>query len=179
MTQLLHAWHAGDPTARDELLSLIYDDLSQRARYYLRNERGQTLQTGDLVHEVYFRFAGCDEHWEGRDHFFAIVAKKMREFLVDHARARNALKRGGGLVITGLTGHDVEDDAPLEVLVLHDALKDLQQFDPRKASILEMRYFGGMGNLEIARHLKVSESTVERELRLSRAWLKVHMGPTA
>ena len=180
VTGLLHAWREGDREAFERLLPLVYDELRRRARAYLRNERsGITLETRDLVHEVYFRFVECREPWEGRSHFFAVIAKKMREFLVDHARARKAQKRGGGMAVTGLTGHDRAEETPYSVLALHDALGDLERFDSRKAHMLEMRYFGGMSNLDIAGCLEVSESTVERELRLARAWLASELTPAS
>ncbi len=176
ITKLLLAWRQGDTRAMDILMPWIYKELKQRARRYLRGERqGYTLQTTDLVHEVYFRFVGADQEWEGRNHFFAVIAKKMRELLVDRARAQKALKRGGDYRITHLTGV-VDDPGPsAEVLELHDGLKDLARHDPRKAQILEMRYFGGMLDAEIAEILEVSVSTVERDQRMARAWLEVYL----
>lgn len=176
ITKLLLAWRQGDNRALDILMPWIYDELKQRARRFLRGERqGCTLQTTDLVHEVYFRFVGVDQEWEGRNHFLAIVAKKMRELLVDRARAQKALKRGGAYRITHLTGV-LDDPGPrAEVLKLHDGLKDLARQDPRKAQILEMRYFGGMLDAEIAEILEVSVSTVERDQRMARAWLEVYL----
>ena len=181
ITELLHAWRQGDRDALDVLMPLIYEELKKRARRYLRGERRDcTLQTTDLVHEVYFRFVEADQVWEGRNHFFALVAKKIRELLVDRARAKQAQKRGGGCWITDVKTSMDDPGLPAEVLRLHDALKDLERFDPRKAQILEMRYFGGMLNVEIANALEVSESTVERDQRLARAWLARYLsdGPS-
>ena len=173
ITKLLLAWRQGDTRALDALMPWIYDELKRRARHYLRNERdGFTLQTTDLVHEVYFRLIDADQKWEGRNHFLAIAAKKIREFLVDRAKAKHALKRGGGYRITHLAGDVQDPNVWSEVLILHNALEALDRKDPRRAKILEMRYFGGMLNAEVAEELEVSVSTVERELRLALAWLK-------
>ena len=176
ITALLHDWQSGDSEALETLMDLVYDELKVRARRYIRQEReGFTLQTTDLVHEVYLRFVGVRQSWQGRNHFFAIIAKKMREFLIDRARASLTQRRGGGLSITGLDGQDIGVGAPIEVLALHEALEDLARFDRRKAEILELRYFAGMLNKEIADCFDVSESTVEREQRLARAWLEHHL----
>ncbi|MEM1181837.1 MAG: ECF-type sigma factor [Acidobacteriota bacterium] len=176
ITALLHAWQDGDKAALEELMGLVYGELKVRARRFIRRERtGLSLQTTDLVHEVYFRFVGVEQVWQGRNHFYAMIAKKMREFLIDRARADLALRRGGGLVITSLDGQDVGGEESFEVLALHDALEDLARFDRRKAEILELRYFAGMLNREIAEGLNLSESTVEREQRLARAWLGHHL----
>lgn len=176
ITHLLNAWAAGSPQALSDLLPLVYDQLKRRARHYLRDEKqGFTLQTGDLVHEAYFRLSSSPGPWHGRNHFFAMAARKMRHLLVDRARAKNALKRGGGMESTVVGDHLVADQPSTEMISLHEGLEDLAQLDSRKAEILELRYFGGLENREIAGHLGVSESTVEREQRFARAWLESYL----
>ena len=176
VTDLLRAWASGDQGAFDKLLPLLYDELRRQARLYMRAQpAGQTLQTTALVHEAYLRLVGQSAvEWKGRAHFFGVAAKAMRSILVDHARARNAAKRGGSArAITlddagGLAG----PQASVDVLALHEALERLAEVDSRKSQLVELRFFGGLGIDEAAAVLGVSPATVKREWTTARAWLR-------
>lgn len=181
ITELLSEWHAGSREAFQKLIPFVYDSLrSAAARQILRERPDQMLRPTDLVHELYLRLGGAHHiNWEDRGHFFAIAAKLMRQVLVDRARHQRAAKRGGDQVRVPL------DDAP-EIAIsekdcgwlidLDDALLDLSNQDSRKAEIVEMRYFGGLTCPEIAKMLQISVSTVEREIRMALAWLRLRMG---
>ncbi len=178
VTLLLHAWQQGDRAAFDRLVPLVYDELRSLARAQLRRDAGQwTLQATALVHEAYFRLAGADVPWEGRGHFFAIAARVMRQVLVDEARRRQAEKRGGGVrpleLDSGAAVGDVREGAGAEadLLALDQALVRLAALDTRRAQVVELRYFAGMTIEETGRHLGLSHATVERDLKLARAWL--------
>jgi RNA polymerase sigma factor (TIGR02999 family) len=178
VTQLLAAWRDGDQQALDKLMPLVYDELRRLAhRYMKRQSDGQTLQTTAVVHEAYLRLAGRDEvHWQNRAHFFAVCAQVMRNLLVDRARARQTEKRGGGInqveVDAGGIAAPTQRD---EILDLHEALEKLNQIDPRKSRIVEMRYFGGMSVEETAAVLELSPITIKREWLKARAWLYLEM----
>jgi len=174
VTSLLRAWGRGDAQARDALVPLIYRELRRRAAAYLRRERtGHTLQPTALVHEVFIRLVGPDQiEWQGRAHFFAMAAQLMRHILVDHARERQASKRMGGAVRVELDDRvAVAPTRDVEVLSLDRALDDLAALDPRQAQIVELRYFGGLSEQEVAAVLSLSRSTVTREWQSARAWL--------
>jgi RNA polymerase sigma factor (TIGR02999 family) len=174
VTELLVAWSAGDETARDTLIPLVYDELRKLARRSMRRERpDHTLQTTALVNEAYIRLAGQREvKWRERAHFFAIAAEMMRRILVDHARRRQYGKRGGGVVHAELDDAlHVADERSAEVVAVDDALKRLADLDPRQGRIVEMRYFGGLTNEEIAAVLDISPATVKREWSSAKAWL--------
>jgi len=175
LTCLLHAWREGDVAARDRLLENVYDTLRQMAAARFRRAGGgATLQPTVVVNEALMRLLGNEVGWEDRAHFFALASLKMRAVLVDHARARAAGKRGGDAVAVTLSHADVEaggDAAGLDVLALHQCMERLEAQDPRAARALEMAYFGGMEQREIACALGVSVPTVERDLRFARAWL--------
>jgi RNA polymerase sigma factor (TIGR02999 family) len=176
VTDLLRAWTTGDQAALDALLPLVYDELRRQARRYMRTQpTGHTLQTTGLVHEAYLRLVGQSSvEWKGRAHFFGVAAKAMRSILVDHARARNAAKRGGSP--RALTLDDAAwiagPQASVDVLALDDALGRLAELDPRKSRLVELRYFGGLGIDEAATVLGVSPTTVKREWMTARAWLR-------
>jgi RNA polymerase sigma factor (TIGR02999 family) len=171
ITLLLDRWRRGDSTAFDELLPLVYEELRQVAGRH--RSGGETLRPTALVHEAYLRFKDHPGHFENRIHFFAAAATTMRRLLVDHARARERLKRGGGGVRVELEENLIPGkDAPIELLALDRALEQLSSLDPRKAKIAELRYFGGLNYDEIAAALKSSPATVGRDLRFARAWLK-------
>jgi RNA polymerase sigma factor (TIGR02999 family) len=174
VTALLRAWNDGDQAAADQLLVVVYRDLHRQAERYMRAQPpGHTLQATGLVHEAYLRLVNHQPAgWNGRGHFFAVAAKAMRSILVDHARARGAAKRGGGA--DPLTLEDVEAVAEGEVPVLDldEALSRLAQLDPRKGSLVELRYFGGLSIEETAEVLGLSPATVKREWRTARAWLR-------
>ncbi len=180
-TLLLQAWCGGDRAALDRLLPVVYDELSGLAHRALRSERADhTLQTRALVHEAYLRLLDADVTFQNRAHFMAIAARTMRRILVDHARARLRDKRGGGAPRVAL--HDVDPPTPqqhMDVLDLHDALDRLAVFDARKASIVELHFFGGLSYDETAEAVGVSAATVDRELRLAKAWLRVDLGHAA
>ena len=171
---LLRAWGQGDAGARDQLLPLVYEDLRKRAAAYLRRERpGHTLQPTALVHEAYLRLVGQERmEWRNRSQFFGVASQMMRRILVDHARAHQAAKRPlAGLRLS--VDEQVAAVPPLdcEILLLDRALGELTQRDARQAQIVEMRYFGGLSEHEVAQALSVSRATVTREWQMARAWL--------
>jgi RNA polymerase sigma factor (TIGR02999 family) len=173
-TQLLRAWAGGDNRALEELTPRVYRELRRLAGHYMKNERsGHTLQATDLVHEVYVRLADVNQlDWQHRAHFFAVSATLMRRILLDRARRRSAAKRGG-------RQHDVDLEEALEVsavrsrelISLDDALTALAGFDPRKARIVELRFFAGLGVEETAEVIGVSPETVMRDWKVAKAWL--------
>jgi RNA polymerase sigma factor (TIGR02999 family) len=175
ITRLLSAFRNGDASAESRLLNLTYRELQKIAAGHLRNERSaRSLQTNDLVHEAYLRLVdqnpGAPLH--DRSHFFQIAAHVMRQILVDRARKRHAGKRGGGVPRISLDkALDVAEAYSPDLLVLDEALKRLQQADARQCQVVEMRFFAGMGEDEIADVLGVSGRTVNREWRMARAWL--------
>lgn len=176
ITALLQRWSNGDSSALDLLMPLVYDELRRVAHRRLAAERSaHTLQTTALVHEAYARLAGSDLKWTDRAHFFALAARTMRRVLVDYARTRSAEKRGGGAphisldrVKEGLPG---ETAHAMDILALHEALEALERQDERKARVVEAHIFGGLTYDETAAALDISAATVDRELRLAKAWL--------
>lgn len=180
VSQLLHAWAGGDVRARDALVPLVYHELRKRASGYLRHERpDHTLQATALVHEAFLRLAGQDRvAWQNRGHFYAIAAQMMRRILVDHARERRAAKRPDAALRTVLDDQILAADQPEHVLLLDEALNELSTMDPRQGQIVELRYFGGLSEQEVADTLSVSRATVTREWRRARAWLYHRMTPT-
>lgn len=176
-TRLLQAWRGGDRAALDRLLPVVYDELAGLARHALHSERSDhTLQTRGLVHEAYIRLVDADIPFQDRAHFMAIAARTMRRVLVDYARSRVRQKRGGGAIRVDLDRVDVPaPDDGVALLQLHDALEHLASFDPRKAEIVELHFFGGLTYDETAAAVGLSAATVDRELRLAKAWLKVEM----
>ena len=174
VTQLLRNWSSGDTAARDKLIPLVYPELRRLARRYMSREAGgQTLQTTALVHEAYLQFADkTHPQWQNCPQFFAVAAQLMRRILVDHARERRSLKRGGGAVRVTLDEvAAVTEQRAAELLALDEALEKLAAFDPRKSRIVEMRYFGGMTVEEIAEVLKIHSNTVMRDWSAAKAWL--------
>ena len=174
ITQLLVEWRNGDADAAEKLIPLVQPVLQQLAHRYMSRERpGHTLQTTILVNDAYLQLADqTAPQWQNRAHFFAVAAQLMRRIMVDHARQRQALKRGGGAMKVTLdeSAHAVESRA-VELLALDEALEKLAAFDKRKADVVEMRYFGGLTMEEIADVLKVHVNTVSREWSAARAWL--------
>jgi RNA polymerase sigma-70 factor, ECF subfamily len=175
VTQLLTAWSQGNEAALDELTPLVYNDLHQRARNYLRRERpDHTLQPTALIHEAYLRLVHESKpEWNDRAHFFAVASRVMRQILVDHARRHQAGKRGSGAANVSLD----EALAPArsensDLMALDEALTKLAEFDNRKCRIVEMRYFGGCTVEETAQALGIAGITVMREMRLAEAWLR-------
>jgi RNA polymerase sigma factor (TIGR02999 family) len=177
ITALLRAWSGGDAGALDRLTSLVYDELRRMARRHMRKEAaGRTLQTTALVNEAYLRLVDMkNADWHDRVHFFAVSAQVMRRILVDAARARGAAKRGGAA--ERVAGFDL-DQAPsidtgraAELVAVDEALEELARMDPRKARIVELRFFGGLSVEETAEVLRVSPQTVMRDWKLAKAWL--------
>lgn len=175
VTALLARVNAGDRDAFDRLFPLVYAQLRQAADRVLRSERsGHTLQPTALVHEAYLKLIGSAPlPSRDRAQFFGIAARAMRQILVDHARRRASHKRGGGVILEPLSGHEVGPDAPdpEEILALNDALDRLSAFSPRLRSVVELRYFGGLDENEIASALDVTTRTVQRDWVKARAWL--------
>jgi RNA polymerase sigma-70 factor, ECF subfamily len=180
ITGLLRAWRNGDGQALDQLTPLVYAQLLAQARRHMRNERtGLTLQSTALVHEVYLRLVNANEvEWRDRVHFFALSAQIMRRILIDAARARGAAKRGGGAIrAEHSSAIDLDQiptgasDGAASLCALDDALEDLARIDPRRAKVVELRYFGGLSVDETAEAVEVSPQTVMRDWRLARAWL--------
>jgi RNA polymerase sigma factor (TIGR02999 family) len=151
----------------------VYNELRKIASSYLSRERpGQTIQTSDLVHEAYLRLAEADISWQNRAHFFGIAARSMRQILVDYARRRNAVKRGGGMTRVSLNESVlVMDEDFSRLLMLDDALVRLEQVDARLCRVVELRYFSGLTVKETAEALSVSTRTVENDWNLAKAWL--------
>ena len=174
ITQLLAEWSDGNQSALDELYPLVYEELHRLARRYMSRERkGHTLQTTALINEAYVRLVDQKNvHWANRSHFFAISAQIMRRILIDHARRHAYAKRGGGAQQVSLEEVAVvAREQSAEIIRLDEALKILAKMDPRRCHVVELRYFGGLSNEEIAGVLKVSENTVTRDWNLARAWL--------
>lgn len=173
VTALLHDLSLGDRTAFDQLMPVVYEQLHRLALRCLRSERsGHTLPATALVHEAYLRLVQAEVPWEDQTHFYAVAARVMRRILVDHAKANNRQKRGGGAdrisfdraVIVGA-------EVPQALIELDEALDRLAEQDERKSTLIEMLFFGGMTYEETAAALAISAATVHRELRLAKAWL--------
>jgi RNA polymerase sigma factor (TIGR02999 family) len=174
ITQLLLAWGDGDKQALDKLMPFVYEELRKLAGNYMRQQRSDhTLQTTALVNEAYLRLIDSSKvRWQNRTHFFAISAQLMRRVLVDFARAKNANKRGGdNQKITFDEALNVSAEKESELIALDEALEALAALDERQSQIVEMRYFGGMTEEEIAVALDVSTRTVRRDWSIARAWL--------
>jgi RNA polymerase sigma-70 factor (ECF subfamily) len=174
ITQLLAEWSEGNQSALDELYPLVYDELHRLARRYMSREgKGHTLQTTALINEAYVRLVDQQNvRWANRSHFFAISAQIMRRILIDHARRQAYAKRGGGAQKVSLEeAAIVGRDQSGELVRLDEALKSLAEMDPRRSQVVELRYFGGLNNEEIAGVLNVSENTVTRDWNMARAWL--------
>jgi RNA polymerase sigma-70 factor (ECF subfamily) len=174
ITELLAEWSEGNQAALDQLYPLVYNELRRLAHGYLRRERkGHTLQNTALINEAYLRLVDQKHvHWANRSHFFGISAQIMRRILIDHARRYEYSKRGGGAQRISLDeGAVVAKQRARELLLLDEALKSLATIDPRRSQVVELRYFGGLNNEEIAGVLKISENTVTRDWNMARAWL--------
>lgn len=174
ITQILHDWNNGDEQAKERLLAFVYDELKRQARYLMSRERvGHTLQPTALVHEAYLKMGdAANVIWKDRSHFYGFASHMMRQILVDHARLHAAAKRGSNPV------HISTDDIEIpsyeradSIVAIDDVLNRLAAIDPRQASIVEMRFFGGMTNGEIAEILDVGERTVSREWQAAKLWL--------
>lgn len=173
VTGLLLAWEGGDESARDRLLTVVHGELRRLAAAQMRPEARQvTLQPTALVHEAYLRLIDQTRvEWQNRAHFFAICSRIMRRVLVDEARRRKAHKRGGGEIRVELDERALGEEEDLDLVALDEALGRLAEEDPRAASVVEMRYFGGLTVEETAAALELSPATVKREWATARAWL--------
>ena len=174
ITQLLLQWGGGDASALDELMPVVYAELRRIARRFMRRQSpNNTLQTTDLVNEAYLRLIDSSRvNWQGRTHFFAVSAQLMRRILVDAARRRNSQKRGGGQVRVTLDDRlDIAEADGTDVVALDEALKRLAELNPRHGQIVELRYFGGLTEDQVADLLSLSPRTVRRDWSLAKAWL--------
>lgn len=179
VTALIHDWKSGDEGALEQLTELVYGELHRLASSYLRRERaGHTLQPTALLHEAYLRLCSQKElDFQNRSHFFGVAAHLMRLILVDHARGKNREKRGGGAARVPLDeAWNLAPDVRSRLMVqLDDGLRELAEFDQRKAQVIEMRFFGGMSVEETAEALGVGVATVGRDQRAAEAWLNRYL----
>ena len=178
VTQLLSKAQGGDENALNELLPLVYNELRRVAANQLKSERGDhTLQATALVHEAYLRLLEQKEvDWRNRAHFFSIASEMMRRILVNYAIQRNAQKRGDGATKIALDeAVSFANQRDFDLVSLDDALKNLAKFDEKQAKIVELRFFGGLTIEETAEVLEISDSTVKREWRMAKAWLKTQI----
>jgi RNA polymerase sigma-70 factor (ECF subfamily) len=181
VTLLLQSWSAGDLRAREELMPVVYGELRRRAAGYLRRERsGHTLRPTDLVHEAYLKLCAQNAGFENREQFFGVASRLMRRILVDHARARAAAKRGGGLRVT-LSAEPSAPPPHADLLELDTALEELAAHDERQARLVELRFFGGLTIEEASHVLGISPATAKREWAHAKAWLFARLmhGPSA
>jgi len=176
VTQLLVKWGDGDSAALEKLMPLVYSELRRLARNYLRRERqNHTLQPTALVNEAYLKLIDQkNARWQNRAQFYGVAAQMMRRILVDHARQRQAAKRGGSdqhqISITAAGQFGEKPD--LDLLALHEALKELKTFDPQQERIVELKFFGGLSIEETAEVINIGHATVERDWKMARAWLR-------
>ena len=178
VTQILHKIESGDPSAEEDLLPLVYDELRKLAASRLADEKpGQTLQATALVHEAYLRLVDTEkaQRWNSRRHFFSAAAQAMRRILVDRARQRLALKRGGGRVQAAPSNELAETAAPAGIVAVHDALDALAEDDPLCADLVKLRYFAGFSIEESAEALQVSRASAYRLWTYARAWLRASL----
>jgi RNA polymerase sigma factor (TIGR02999 family) len=174
VTQLLIAWSAGDEEALARLIPLVYDELHRLAESHMRREGADhTLQATALVNEAFLRLTvGAGAQWQNRIHFFGVASNLMRQILVEYARSRNRMKRGGGVTHLALDeAIEWAEKKDLDLIALDDALLSLEKFSPRRSRIVELRFFGGLTEEEIAPLLGVAPITVKREWRAARTWL--------
>ncbi len=174
VTRLLQAWRSGDSGAMDQLMPLVYAQLRRIAAHYMRQERpDHTLRATALVHEAYLKLLATDVVWEDRIHFLSIAAITMRRILVDHARTNRRVKRGSGArKVTWEDALLLEQSPGRDMLDLDEVLTRLSEQDTRKARLIELTYFGGMNCEEAAAALQISTATVNRDLKLAKAWLR-------
>lgn len=176
VTELLVKWGEGDKAALEKLMPLVYSELRRLASNYLRRERqNHTLQPTALVNEAYLKLIyQKNARWQNRAHFYGVAAQMMRRILVDHARQRQAAKRGGSshhqVSITAAGQFGEKPD--LDLLALHEALKELKTFDPQQERIVELKFFGGLSIEDTAEVMGIGHATVERDWKMARAWLR-------
>lgn len=174
ITRILQDWNDGDLDAKDRLLPFVYDEMRRQARYLMSRERvGHTLQPTALVHEAFVRLSqqkGIE--WQNRGHFYGIASRLMREILVDHARSHAAGKRGGNVIHFSIDDVQIPvEERAASILAIDEVLERLAKLDEQQAKIVEMRFFGGMSNAEIAESLDISQRTVSRDWETARLWL--------
>ncbi|MDY0066962.1 MAG: sigma-70 family RNA polymerase sigma factor [Steroidobacteraceae bacterium] len=182
VTRLLSAWRSGDSRALERLTPLVYEDLRNRARRYMQRERaGHTLQATAVVHEAFVRLVEMNIPWQDRAHFFAVAARQMRRILVDHAKMRVRAKRGGAATRSLEDYHEFgagpATAGEIDVLEIDEALERLSNSNPRLAQLVELHYFGGLTYQELSETLKVSAATVDRDIRLAKAWVLKELRP--
>jgi len=177
ITQLLNQWSGGDDKAGEQLTPIVYDELRRLAmRIFSGERRGHTLQPTALVHEAYLKLIDADVTWQDRAHFYSLAARMMRRLLVNHANARGAEKRGGEALRVTLVEDDVAEEAEeAGILALNEALESLAEIDERKSQLIELQYFGGLSHKEMEEVTGLSKSTIVRDLRLARAWVKNYL----
>lgn len=182
LTQVLKQIEQGDRSAAEHLLPIVYDELRRLARAKLAQEKpGQTLQATALVHEAYLRLVDVDQiqHWESRAHFFAAAAMAIQRILVEAARRKNRLKRGGKLQRIALAEDQLATDVPTDrLLMLAEAISELEREDPLKAKVVQLRFFAGMNHDEVGMATGLSAVTARRHWRYARAWLRKRMADT-
>lgn len=174
ITRLLVEWGKGNREALNDLMPLVYDELRRIAHRYMRRQSAEhTFQTTELIHEAYLKLArGGEQNWQNRAHFYGVAAQAMRHILVDYARSKHSQKRGGWQEkVTLDETFAVSARNSENMIMLDDALKQLASLDERKAQVVELKYFGGLTNEQIAEVLKISPETVKRDWRFSRTWL--------
>jgi RNA polymerase sigma factor (TIGR02999 family) len=178
VTQILNQIEDGDPSAADQLLPLVYDELRTLASQKLANEKpGQTLQATALVHEAYLRLVGKDQdqHWDNRRHFFAAAAEAMRRILVDNARRKKAAKHGGQFKREELHDQIEVPGQSIDLIALDEALNELTVQHARKAELVKLRYFAGMTICQAAEVLQIAESTADADWAYAKSWLRLKM----
>lgn len=179
ITKILQDWNDGDENAIERLLPLVYNELRHQAQYLMANERSEhTLQPTALVHEAFLKISNQPNiEWQNKQHFFRIVSRLMRQILVDHARRKSSDKRGNNPIHLSLDDVQVSvEDRTASILMVDKILSELAEVDERQAEIVEMRFFGGLNNTEIAEALDISMRTVVREWRLAKIWLLRELG---
>ncbi len=178
VTGLLQAWSEGDGEALDELLPMVFDDLHRMARYFFQRESDtHTLRPTVLISELYVRMRAQEEmQWDNRADFFNFAADVMRHFLVDYARRRKADKRGGGKSDIPLASLEIAAETDVDLVDLHHVLEELERLDSRQCKIVKLRYFVGLRVEEVAELMGISESTVKREWRTAKFWLRRRLG---
>lgn len=176
---MLREWSDGRREVLDELMPLVYNELRRQASRYLRGERpGHTLQTTALIHEAYLKLVDQrDVNWKNRAHFYGIAAQAMKRILVDHAKSRHREKRGGAVENLALdeARFAISGQKDVDLIAVDEALTRLAEFDPKQASIVELKFFGGFSIEEIAEAMQISPATVKREWTSAKAWLRLEM----
>jgi len=181
VTQMLLEWRSGKQEALGQLMPVVYDELRRLAAHYMRRERKEhTSQPTALVNEAYLRLIDVKISWQDRAHFFAVAARLMRRLLVDHARGQRRDKRGADVMRVELKeAENVSAKPAWDLVALDEAITRLAEFDPRKSEIIELHFFAGLNNEEVAEALGISRATVQRDLRLAKAWLKHELQTTS